>query len=280
MRIPLNETLLFCLSLLCLSSLTYAQQATPFFRPDEQGQLGVTIGLGGVNYLGDLNGRKAFRREEIGVTVEAGLVYRLADQLLARGIFRIVELRGSQMRTPQSASNLSFRSINPELMGQLQFDLRPAASRPLINPYLVAGVGFTYLSPQARYQKRWIQLAPLTTEGEHYSRLAVLATMGTGVSVRLPSQLLVSLEINYTLPSSDYLDDVSTVYPYASSLRGSEAIILSDRRAELGLPLHDPGDQRGFSVGKDAYLTGMIRLTKPLSSAKERKYRRDVNCVR
>ena len=168
---------------------------------------------------------------------------------------------------------------NPDAAGSLQVDLLPASLKPVLNPYVVAGAGFTYLSPATRYQGRWVRLPALRTEAEVYSRLAALAYGGAGLSYRV-RRLLLSVELTYTFPSSDYVDDVSTVYPYASSLSSAEAIVLADRRPELGLPLHDPGEQRGFARGKDNYLTGLIRLQLPLLSAKERQYKRSVSCMK
>ncbi|XWW45733.1 hypothetical protein JYG30_23950 [Fibrella sp. USSR17] len=280
MQIQLSMKILPVVLLLGLNSPVFAQGTSRFVRSDEPGQLAITVGAGVANYLGDLNDRTAFRRGEIGVALAAGITYRLSDHVSTRAEVRVVQLKGSQQGTRQETNNLSFRSMNPELTGGLVFDLLPASSRPVINPYLALGVGFTYLSPAARYQDRWVRLPALETEGENYSRLAVLASGGAGLAVRLPRRVLLALELSYTLPSSDYVDDVSTVYPFGSSLRGSEAIALSDRRPELGLPVNEPGTQRGFRSGKDTYLTGLLRLTIPLSSAKERQYRRDVNCVR
>lgn len=259
----------------------YAQaQRSGFVRADEPGNVALFMGAGIANYLGDLNGRTAFRRGEVGLALSAGLSCRLSDHLTARGEVRIVRLAGSQIGTKQETNNLSFRSVNPEVSSGLLFELLPATARPVINPYLAVGLGFTYLSPTAQYEGSRVSLAPLNTEGEEYSRLALLVYGGLGVSVRLPNRLLLSVEVNHTLPSSDYVDDVSTVYPYGSSLRGNTAIVLSDRRPELGLPTREPGTRRGFTAGKDTYLTGLVRLAIPLSTAKERQYRREVNCVR
>lgn len=280
MLIQRNRKSFSILFLLSLSGCAFGQQSSGFSRPDEPGQLAFTAGAGIANYLGDLNQRMAFRRGELDFAVSLGISYRLTDHLSARAEGRIVRIKGSQRGTSQEPNNLSFRSTNPELTGGGQLDLLPASSRPIVNSYLAAGVGFTYLSPKVRYQNRWVSLPPLDTEGESYSRLAVLAYGGAGLSFRLPRRLLLSVEMMYTLPSSDYVDDVSTVYPFASSLRGNDAIALSDRSPELGFPLHEPGAPRGYTNRKDTYLTGLVKLTKSISSAKERYYRRDVNCIR
>lgn len=279
MLVPLNSPLFLNLILLCLSRAVYAQQ-TGLVRADEAGQLAATIGLGAANYSGDLNKRMRLRPDEIGFALAVGVMYRLTDRLSARADARLVQLKGSQRGTVDEAGNLSFRSLNPELTGGLQLDLRRASSKPTLNVYAVAGGGFTYLSPATRYQGRWVRLPPLHTEGVDYSRLVALAYGGLGVSVRLPRRLLLSVELGYTLPASDYIDDVSTVYPYAGTLSSPEAVTLSDRRPEQGLPPHNPGERRGFSPGTDRYLTGLFRLTVPLSSAKERKCRRNMNCAK
>ncbi|HEX9956751.1 MAG TPA: outer membrane beta-barrel protein [Fibrella sp.] len=280
MHIQFNGKIYCGLLLLSLGSSTFAQQSSRYIRPEEPGQLAFTAGAGVANYIGDLNERAAFRRGELGFALTIGINYRITDHLSARAEAGLLQIKGSQRGTRHETNNLSFRSTNPSFSGGLQVDLLPASSKPVVNPYLAMGAGFTYLSPTTRYQDRWVRLPALRTESENYSRLAALAYGGAGLSVRLPPRLLLSVELTYTLPSSDYVDDVSTVYSYGSSLSSTEAILLSDRRPELGLPLHTPGEQRGFARGKDAYLTGLIRVSMPLSSAKERQYRRSVNCIK
>ena len=56
---------------------------------------------------------------------------------------------------------------------------------------------------------------------------------------------------------SDYLDDVSTVYPNVvelQALRGDMAAMLADRSGEVvGEPIGEQGRQRGTSSTNDAY---------------------------
>jgi hypothetical protein len=63
---------------------------------------------------------------------------------------------------------------------------------------------------------------------------------------------------------SDYLDDVSTVYPDRFTLenqRGEIAVLLSDRSAELGIePIGQPGRQRGVSGDNDSYYSLRVGL--------------------
>ena len=61
---------------------------------------------------------------------------------------------------------------------------------------------------------------------------------------------------------TDYLDDVSTVYPEMTELanrRGDNAVRLSDRSGELGIePIGAPGRQRGNSDDNDMYYSARI----------------------
>jgi hypothetical protein len=279
MLIQYKEYLLLLVGLLSLSSAGFAQSPSRFVRAEEPGNLAISVGGGLANYRGDLNKNRAFRAGEIGLAAAIGLYYRLSDHLTGRGEVQLLRLSGSQRNTTDTSNNLSFRSTNPQLTAGLLFELLPASARPVVNPYLAVGAGLTYLSPQARYQDGWVSLPQLKTEGEPYRRLAALVYGGIGLSVRV-SRLLLSVELAYTLPSSDYLDDVSTVYPYASSLATDQAVKLADRSPELGLPRHAPGDRRGMQAGNDTYLTGLFRVVIPLSTSKERQYRQNVNCVR
>lgn len=280
MLIQLKKYLPLLGGLLCLPTAGFAQFPSRFVRAEEPGNLAISVGGGIANYRGDLNEGRAFRPGEIGLAAAIGLYYRLSDHLTGRGEVQLLRLSGSQRNTADASNNLSFRSTNPQLTAGLLLELLPASSRPVVNPYLAVGAGLTYLSPQARYQDEWVSLPRLKTEGEPYRRLAALVYGGIGLSVRVSRQVLVSVELAYTLPSSDYLDDVSTVYPYASSLATSLAVRLADRSPELGLPSHAPGTPRGNRPGTDTYLTGLFRVVLPLSSSKERQYRQSVNCVR
>ena len=280
MLIQLKKYLPLLGGLLCLPTAGFAQFPSRFVRAEEPGNLAISVGGGIANYRGDLNEGRAFRPGEIGLAAAIGLYYRLSDHLTGWGEVQLLRLSGSQRNTADASNNLSFRSTNPQLTAGLLLELLPASSRPVVNPYLAVGAGLTYLSPQARYQDEWVSLPRLKTEGEPYRRLAAFVYGGIGLSVRVSRQVLVSVELTYTLPSSDYLDDVSTVYPYASSLATTLAVRLADRSPELGLPSHAPGTPRGNRPGTDTYLTGLFRVVLPLSSSKERQYRQSVNCVR
>jgi hypothetical protein len=63
---------------------------------------------------------------------------------------------------------------------------------------------------------------------------------------------------------TDYLDDVSTVYPEMTELasrRGDIAVRLSDRSGELGIePIGAPGRQRGVAGDKDAYYSFRVGI--------------------
>ena len=109
---------------------------------------------------------------------------------------------------------------------------------------------------------RTYNLQPLGTEGQYiiegdypapYQRTQINVPMGIGMNLRFSSQLGVGMELGYRRTFTDYLDDVSTVYPDPDQLveaSGSLALALSNRSDSFALP----GDQRGNPGLDDHYV--------------------------
>ncbi|WP_460910343.1 hypothetical protein [Spirosoma areae] len=81
------------------------------------------------------------------------------------------------------------------------------------------------------------------------------------------------LEGAYTHVFSDYVDDVSTVYPDRGRMNPLAAA-LSDRRAELGQPLNPAGAKRGNPGWRDGYFVVSARLLFTIITTNQRSYRR------
>ncbi len=240
---------------------------------DKPGTWLLNAGLGVTRYTGDLNEPGDLGRFQAGVAANLAVSYRLSQRVSLRAEGQLYFIRGNQTYTRNFYNNLSFNSLNPDVWLGVQADLWRVddAYRAHI-PYAVAGLGFTYMTPRASYQGRLYSLAPMRTEGIDYNRLPLIVRYGFGVPLVVGERFRLHLEGTYTHVSSDYLDDVSTVY---TSQIGRDPIVavLADRRAEINMPPNRPGEQRGNSTRNDGYFVVTARLVYVLSTPQLRRYK-------
>jgi hypothetical protein len=85
--------------------------------------------------------------------------------------------------------------------------------RPYFNVYGYGGVGLLYFNPKAELNGTWHALQPLQTEGVEYSRITPVIPFGLGVRFKFGPNMNIAIEGGYRKIFTDYLDDVSTVYP-------------------------------------------------------------------
>ena len=241
---------------------------------EKPGTWALNVGVGPSRYLGDMNERFDLTHLRLGIATNAALTYLLTDQLALRTDAQVYYVRGSQQNTHLAANNLSFSSVNPDLSVGLQYDFWPSQDRNHTTiPYGIAGVGLTYITPKATYQGNSYSLAPLHTEGVTYNRLPLIVRYGIGIPLLSTYRLKGNIEGSYTHLMSDYLDDVSTVYPNQSGLTPVVAS-LSDRGPEIGTAPNPAGAKRGNAKRNDGYLILSARLVYVLITPLQRNYRR------
>ena len=220
----------------------------------------LNVGIGPTRYLGDLNEQSAVGHLRLGAAINVAVAYRYSPQLTLRTEAQLYYIRGTQKDTHLAYNNLSFHSVNPDIWVGVQWDFWRADDRNhVIIPYLLAGVGLTYITPKASYNGQSVSLAPLHTEAVTYSRLPVVVRYGLGVPIVAGERFKWHLEGAYTHVFSDYLDDVSTVYPDRNGMEPLAAA-LSDRRPEVGQTPNSAGDQRGNRSWRDGYFVLSARL--------------------
>lgn len=183
--------------------------------------------------------------------------------------------------SPAFDRNLNFRSNITEfsLLGEFHPLLALAGENvPKFSPYLLAGVGWFTFNPQTNLNGRWINLAPLRTEGqtfepfkatrEKYNLSQVTTPVGIGVKYELSQLLTIRGEFLYRFLYTDYLDDVSKDYidpalfnTYLSPANAALARAVYSRGRELDPNFNDaPGVARGNSANNDSYWTASIKL--------------------
>ncbi|MDQ3142984.1 MAG: DUF6089 family protein [Bacteroidota bacterium] len=231
------------------------------------------IWIGAAHYFGDLN--NLYRLNEPGLAIGTTLRYNFNTRLSARIQFNYFRLRAHDTKSSNAFDvrrNLNFFSDNFEAAPSLEFNFftyRHGSDDAFITPYMFAGLSFFHFKPKTEYQNEIVSLRELGTEGQlpgsEYASISGAWLIGGGVKLDLSYRWSLNFDLGYRSSFTDYLDDVSTVYPNASELlsaHGPIAVELSDRSIP-GLnneKMGKPGFQRGDSNDKDAYVTFGVNL--------------------
>lgn len=233
------------------------------------------VGAGISEYIGDVkfaNGDPKQYGEAYGISLGYNFNRRWEFQLtLNRGTLKGDDALAIDLVRAQR--NLHFKNVLTELGATFKYNflVEPklqvySKGKTHFTPYLFAGIAGLTHNPQAMFEDQWHDLQPLGTEGQFlpdakqkaYSKRQLSVPLGLGLSYRIRN-VMVSMEMGYRLTFTDYLDDVSTVYPNQGELLQHNGRIASQlsRRSEI---FSSPGDKRGNSKAKDAYIFSMIRI--------------------
>lgn len=219
-------------------------------------------------YFGDLNPSGAFVDPGLGLGAMAR--YNLDKRLAFKFGLNYARISGSDANATASFPanrNLSFQSNLVEGSAQFEFNFLPYEHNSrdqFFTPYLFVGMSIFRFNPMAEYEDQLVALRPLGTEGqninEEYGLVQPAIVYGGGIKVDIAYSLSLNIEISTRALFTDYLDDVSTVYPdldRLESTRGSLAAALSDRSGELPentANIGQEGRQRGDAQGRDAFM--------------------------
>ena len=208
-----------------------------------QSHWSVYLGLGTTWYYGDLNDRLITHTDLLEFGGQIGVMYHFNERFGARLNYLHGGLSGADSLAKSDsykARNLSFFSDVDEI--SLQLVVSPFGTLGRFTPYLFAGGGAMHFNPKADYLGEEIELQPLGTEGQFiadsgygspYDLWVFSIPVGVGVNFMLNYRWDIGLEAGYHKAFTDYLDDVSTVYPemdkLAATPAGPLAVALSDR---------------------------------------------------
>jgi hypothetical protein len=230
-------------------------------------ELGLFAGIS--TYSGDLV-EKDIEIAEMNPAIGIVGRYQFKSWLTLRGNLMGGTVSGSDLNAVdinQRKRNLSFRSSIYELSVTSEFNIYTfnLKSKQSFTPYFLIGVGVFYYDPKALYEGEWVKLQPLGTEGQglpgyesRYNLIDFAIPYGFGLKFQVSDQATIGLEFISRYTFSDYLDDVSTVYPDNDVLVATNGILaakLSDRTEEYtGIPSQRVDNaQRGGSEYKDYY---------------------------
>lgn len=223
-------------------------------------ELGAWLGAG--YYFGDLNTN--FRLNRPGLAL--GLIGRknFNHRISFRTSLNYARVRAydsdSQNRFEKNR-NLSFRSDIFDWTNVLEFNFfHYEHGHPTYNktPYFYGGINLFYYNPTAELNGQRYALRQMGTEGQtlgqEYNTISGGFVLGGGFKFDINRDFSVNIDVSTRFLFTDYLDDVSSVYPDKQALidtRGPIAAALSDRSLVEGLG--SQGRQRGDTKGKDKY---------------------------
>ncbi|MEQ8472532.1 MAG: DUF6089 family protein [Marinoscillum sp.] len=258
----MNKQVIFCVLLLSAWNVTNAQNFLSWQLNDRY--FSGEVGLGFASYRGELKHNQSIQNEISNLSL--GVEARLLSKLSARLEIGRYSIRGHDKHATDSSfarqRNLSFSSTNYEISLQGIFYLRKYKGdyykRWKLDPYLLLGVGTTFISPTAELSGDTYNLFQLETETTDYSRFTLIIPAGAGLKWKINNNLNFITEITYRYTFSDNLDDVSGNYP--DSYPNTTAGLLSNRKDEIAIVNEEAyeqltaGNPRGDQSNKDAYL--------------------------
>lgn len=232
----------------------------------------LSAGTGATTYFGDVTTTHPLNT---GIDlVSLGLEVRLLNRFSARIEGAHYHLQGKDAWAREGSfaqqRNHGFASNNWEGNFQVIYYLKPYAGdyfrRWQWDPYIGAGVGLTTYYPyrEVRGTRYYLRDLP-TEENKEYKNTALVIPLTAGIKWKLNDFMNLNFEVGYRLAMTDYLDDVSGIYPDLSD----ESIILQDlsnpkdliqTTNEEAYLLLVPGARRGNTSSMDAYLFTAIKV--------------------
>lgn len=236
-----------------------------FFCTSLQAQKGWEVGgwLGTSQYYGDLNDK--INLSDLGVAGGALARFNFNNRISVRGGLSYARLSAEDANSDNNFNrnrNLSFKSSVMDASGALEFNFFPythGSNDEFYTPYIFAGMSLFRFNPMAELDGETYELQPLGTEGQplgsEYSRVNGGWLLGGGFKWDINYDWSINIELSYRSLWTDYLDDVSTVFPDLDDLesqRGATAASLSNRALLDGIA--EEGRQRGDSTRNDQYV--------------------------
>lgn len=223
----------------------------------------VGANVGAALYFGDLN--PEFNLSEPGAAANIFARYNIDNRIAVKTGFYYGRIKADDANSSNAfrrARNLDFFSDVFDGTVQLEFNFFHYEHGSRFNsftPYIFGGLSAYSYSPKTKLNGTTYKLREFGTEGQEvgdeYSSFSLGIAYGGGLKWDLNYYWSMNVELSGRFLFTDYLDDVSTVYPNQatlSAIRGPEAAALSDRSlAEVNIA--QEGSQRGNSKNNDSY---------------------------
>lgn len=253
---------------------------SPFVFSQEK-EFGVWAGT--AVFLGDLNPNLSFKNARVGtgtffrynfntrMSIRAGVNYAF---LQAKDIY--------QKRYPYlQHRNLNFSSQIIEVgavyeINFFSYSTYGAMKSKNWTPYIFGGASLFYYNPTTKLNDNKYRLEYVGTEGQKsanipnrtkgYNSYAFAIPFGMGIKYALNQNWALNFEVSSRYAFTDFLDDVSGVYPNINEINYYEngvniGELLYDRSTEVGTKTGITNKQRGTSSDKDRFLFVGVTLT-------------------
>jgi len=236
----------------------------------------LEIGAGLACYQGDLTEKSAFFGQP-GYAASIGGSCNLSKQLALGLGFSYMKLKADDKNNDNvtlKARNLNFESKVWDINLTLQFSPYTIGK---FTPYIDAGAGLFHFNPTTidRYGNKQY-LEELGTEGQgmanpdnpYYLLTRFQIPFGAGLQYSINTRMALKLDFLFRKIFTDYLDDVSTVYPDGFLIDKKLPIVkqLTFRGDEIKPGAAYPsGAQRGNSDKNDFYYSGQVKFVYQLN---------------
>ncbi len=244
----------------------------PVFASGQKWEVGGFAGT--TNYTGDL--ARQIVLSESGVAAGVLGRYNFNGYFSWRPGFNFGRISGGDYNFKEfKTRNLSFFSSIFEFDNRLEFNFQRFGTSTLAKRhtgFVFAGLNVFYFNPKTRFNGEVYTLQPIGTEGQRleghrrYYRIGIAIPLGIGYKFSISQNWVLGAELGFRKTFTDYLDDVSGLYPDFAQLAasgGNTAVRLSDRSMEIS-PYEQraaAGDWRGNPHLKDWYMMAGVTLT-------------------
>jgi hypothetical protein len=256
----------------------------------------INATIGGNNFLGDLGGnigkgRPLLKDYNFKTTKPlAGLsgTYNRTNYLAFNFGLNFTKVIGADSLIHNSGTlerwrwyrNLSFRSNIYEVYADatfypLMFIDRKKIELHKLDPFVTVGIGVFHFKPQTKLEGQWIDLQPLSLEGEGFAEFPdrkpykltqLYIPINVGFKYYLNNKWAISTGILMRKTFTDYIDDISTTYIdpqlFYNYFTPEKAAIAAQLYSRSRTPWKvKPGIIKAFENNKDSYVTFFLSLS-------------------
>lgn len=249
--------LFLMISVMMLSMLTHREAKSQIV------EIGATAGLS--YYIGDINPSLHFAQSDL--ALGASLRYYQSSRWAFRFQYSNLNLSATDLESSyRPERELGFQSnVNDfSLIAEFNFfDYWTGSKRGFITPYIFAGVSVFKFNPHyynPNYPDDATPLQPICTEGqaEPYSLVSWSIPFGVGVKYSLHKRVGLTLEWRLHKTFTDYIDDISGVYPEPALVNGNYKYSDPTGNYEVGM---QRGNGAVSSLGYNCDWFGTLALT-------------------
>lgn len=189
-------------------------------------EVGLMVGYS--YYSGDLNPEGHLNFPFYHLALSGYLRKNYNPRVSTRYMFMYGKVSGDDAyfnNTFQNRRNLNFESVIGELSGTVEFNFfKFSAVKQKSNigtPYIFVGLSAFYFDPKANFGGTMLSLQAQGSEGKKYMKVSGAIPFGFGFKARFSDRLSMGIEYGMRKTMTDYIDNVSTIYPKNGFQRGN-----------------------------------------------------------